>query len=401
MRLSRCQKVLGIAVSGTEVVQVFERLGFEFQVDQDVFRVTPPSFRFDLSIEEDLIEEVARMVGFDSIATNPPVAPAQMHVQPEGKRGAHALREIMVSRDYQEIISYSFVERSWETERLGREHPIELVNPIASQMSVMRSSLLPSLMASITYNANRRQSRVRVFEIGRVFMRDETMKDGDLTVAGVSQPTKIAGAAWGPAMPEQWGTPLREVDFFDVKKDVQTLFGSLAGQARFEAASSPLFHPGRCAQIRCAGVVCGIIGELHPKWVREEGLTSAPVLFELDLAALSEVGLPQTRTLSKQPVVQRDMALWVSSDIPVQHLFDSIHQTVANQPALSIVRDVQLFDVWQPPAKEEQTTLTPEISLAFRFWLQDPHVTLEDDQVERCMDMVREALEQAHGVRQR
>ena len=400
MRLARCQKVLGIDVSGQQVAEAFTRLGFEFTVDQDVFKVKPPSYRFDLSIEEDLIEEVARMVGFDSIPANPPVAPAQMHVQPEGQRGVHALREVIVSRDYQEIVSYSFVERQWETDRLGRDRPIELMNPIASQMSVMRSSLLPSLVNCITYNANRRQSRVRVFEIGRVFMRDSTVTDGDLAVSGVSQPMRLAGAAFGPALPEQWGAQVRHVDFFDVKKDVETLFGPRAAQVRFNAASDPLFHPGRCAQITHDGVVCGIIGELHPKWVREEGLTSAVVMFELDLQALVDVGLPKTETLSKQPVVQRDMALWVSSDIPVQNLLDTIYEAVSNHESLAIVRDVQLFDVWHPKANEDTAT-APEVSLAFRFWLQDANVTLEDEQVERCMQMLRGALEKANGVRQR
>lgn len=400
MRLSRCQKVLGISVSAKQACEVFDRLGFTYAVDGDIYRVTPPSYRFDLSIEEDLIEEVARMIGFDEIPAKPPMAAAQMHVLPESKRQAHALRERMVARDYQEIISYSFVERQWETERLGMSNPIELVNPIASQMSVMRSSILPSLVANITYNANRRQSRVRVFEIGRVFSRDQHAQDGDLSIAGVSQPIKLAGAAWGPLAPEQWGLPLRDVDLFDVKADLLTLFGPLAAEVRFEAAPHALFHPGRSAQIISGGQVCGVLGELHPKWVRDEGFSSAPVLFEIDMAALTNIGLPKTRSLSKQPVVQRDMALWVCADIPVQSLLDTISQTIAQDESLSVVQDAQLFDVWHPKV-EEESTAARDISLAFRFWLQDPEVTLEDERVERCMNTVRQALERAHGVRQR
>ena len=400
MRLTRCQKILGIPISAEQVSGVFERLGFAFVADGDVYRVTPPSYRFDLLIEEDLIEEVARMIGFDMIPAKPPMARAQMHVQPEGKRDAHAMREVMVSRDYQEIISYSFVERHWETERLAHSNPIELLNPIASQMSVMRSSLLPSLLANVTYNANRRQSRVRVFEIGRVFKRDAQVPDGDLSVAGVDQPIKLAAVAWGPFAPQQWAMPVRQVDFYDIKKDVESLFGPLASQVRFEAATHALFHPGRCAQVTCSGQVCGIIGELHPKWVRAEGLSSAPVLFELDISALVPVGLPKTVALSKQPVVERDMALWVCSDIPVQAILDTIYRTIASNDSLSIVRDVQLFDVWHPKEKDESTTAR-DISLAFRFWLQDPEVTLEDERVERCMQALRQALQAAHDVRQR
>jgi phenylalanyl-tRNA synthetase beta chain len=228
------------------------------------------------------------------------------------------------------------------------------------------------------------------------------LRDGDLTIAGVAQPIKLAGAAWGPAAPEQWGLPLRDVDLFDVKADLLTLFGSLAGQVRFEAAPHALFHPGRSAQIISGGQVCGVLGELHPKWVRDEGLSSAPVLFEIDMAALTNIGLPQTRTLSKQPVVQRDMALWVCADIPVQSLLDTINHTVAQDKNLSIVQHVQLFDVWHPKVEQEsESTAARDISLAFRFWLQDPEVTLEDERVERCMNTVRQALERVHGVRQR
>lgn len=400
MRLSRCQKVLGMPIAGDEVAAVFERLGFEFATGDDCFTVTPPSYRFDLQIEEDLIEEVARMIGFDNIPVRPPVASAKMRVEPEAKRGAHALRQIMVERDYQEVINFSFVDKQWETERLGQTNPIELANPIASQMSVMRTSLLPSLVANVVYNANRRQSRVRVFELGRTFVRDADIKAGDLTVAGISQPVKLAGAAWGPAAYEQWGLATRPVDFFDVKRDVEVLLGKKAAQASFEPIEHPLLHPGRSAVIKLAGQAIGVMGELHPKWVRDEDLQGAPILFELDVNALENVGLPQPRALSKQPLVQRDMALWVNSDIAASKILDTINSTIANDQTLSVVVNVQLFDVWRPKQDAEQAT-SGEISLAFRFWLQDPEVTLEDERVEHCLSIIRQALETTHGARQR
>lgn len=400
MRLSRCQKVLGMCVDAQEVSTVFTRLGFEFTLAGDVFTVRPPSYRFDLSIEEDLIEEVARMVGFDNIPVRPPVASAKMQFKPEAKRGSHALRQTMVERDYQEVINFSFVDQQWENERLGQSHPIELANPIASQLSVMRSSLLPSLVANVVYNANRRQPRVRVFEIGRVFMRDASIKAGDLTVAGISQPVKIAGAAWGPAADEQWGLQTRQVDFFDVKRDVEVLFGRKGPDVRFDAIEHPLLHPGRSAQISLNGQPCGVIGELHPKWVRADDLQGAPVLFELDIDALSDIGLPTPRILSKQPVVQRDMALWVNSDVAVSQILATIHSTIASDPALAVVINAQLFDVWRPQADNQASTRS-EVSLAFRFWLQDPEVTLEDERVERCLSVIRQALETTHGARQR
>lgn len=400
MRLARCQKVLGMPISAEDVAGVFKRLGFEFTQQDDAFTVTPPSYRFDLAIEEDLIEEVARMIGFDNIPVRPPVASAKMHAKPEAKRGAHALRQVMVDRDYQEVINFSFVDRQWETERLGQSNPIELANPIASHMSVMRTSLLPSLVANVVYNANRRQSRVRVFEIGRVFLRDATVKAGDLTVAGISQPIRVAAAAWGPTATEQWGLQTRAVDFFDVKRDVEVLLGKRASKARFEAFEHPLLHPGRSAQITLDGTPCGLIGELHPKWVRADDLQGAPVLFELDLDALGDIGLPVLQALSKQPVVQRDMALWVNSDISVRDILDTIRATIANNPDLSVVINAELFDVWRPKPESPEGKAN-EISLAFRFWLQDPDVTLEDERVEHCLSVIRQALETTHGARQR
>lgn len=411
MRLSRCQKVLGIKLTAQQVAEVFDRLGFVWQASDNVYEVTPPSYRFDLTIEEDLIEEVARIVGFDNIPTHPPVAPAKMRHDAETKRGPHALRARMVARGYQEVINFSFVDRAWETDRLEQANPIALMNPIASQMSVMRTSLMPSLLANVVYNANRRQSRVRVFEIGRVFERDASIKGGDLSVAGIRQPIKLAGAAWGPSLPEQWGERTRPVDFFDVKRDVETLFGQRLGHVRFIKNAHPLFHPGRCASIELEGHACGWIGELHPKWVREDGLPHAPVLFEIDQAALSEEPLPNPQPLSKQPMMQRDMAVWVSSDIAVQSLIDTIHDAMSKNASLAVVRDVQLFDVWRSASTSqgsEQSISTSgadessgEVSLAFRFWLQDDEVTLEDEQVEACMAVIRDALQKAHGARQR
>ena len=397
MRLARCQKVLGIDCDADAVAGVFERLGFEWSVREDVFTVVPPSYRFDLSLEEDLIEEVARMIGFDSIPARPPKSRAKMQWRPESTRDAHTIRRMIAARDYQEVVNFSFVERSWETERLGQADPIALVNPIASQMSVMRSSLLPGLLANVVYNANRRQSRVRVFELGRVFSRDAAIEDDSLTVAGVAQPLKIAAMAWGPADPEQWAIKSRAVDFFDIKNDVVTLFGASAQALRFVPAAHALLHPGRCAEIWFEEQCVGLIGEVHPQWVSAEGLPSAPVLFELDLGCLLTRALPAPQTLSKQPVVQRDMALWVSANTPLQSLLDTIWNTVSANPTLEIIRHVSLFDVWHEPSEQ----VSPSVSLGLRFWLQDQRVTLEDERVEQCLQTIRAVLETAHDARQR
>ena len=397
MRLARCQRVLGIPVSHAQVSTTFERLGFVFNATADAFIVTPPSFRFDITIEEDLIEEVARIIGFDNIPANPPVATAVMRQALEIQRSAHTIRAEMAGLDYQEVINFSFVEDVWEHDMLGTKDPIRLLNPIASQLAVMRTSLLPGLVANIRYNANRKQSRVRVFELGRVFSRNDQVKDGPLTVAGIEQPQKLAGAVWGGTNPDQWGLATKNVDFFDVKRDVEVLLDGRLADLRFVALAHPLLHPGRSAQILLDGKQIGLIGELHPKWVQEQELGTAPVLFELTYDSLCTIAMPTVKELSKQPVVQRDLAIWVSTDKTVQSLLDTIGRTIAADESLRVVQDVRLFDQWKDPSKQA----AEEKSLAFRFSLQDTEVTLDDARVDACVVKLRQALETEHQARAR
>lgn len=395
MRLARCNRVLGILVSAKEVSQIFSRLGFEYTLADDVFTVTSPSYRFDLRIEEDLIEEVARIYGFERIPDLAPMAPAEMRIEPEELKGPHALRAKVAALGYQEVINFAFVEEKWEKNYAGNTDPIRLLNPIASQLSVMRSSLLGGLLANIEHNARHRQSRVRVFELGKVFMRDSSIENGDLSVAGVNQPLRLAGAAWGPALPEQWGVKTRAVDFFDVKADVESLFGVRAAHLRFVGETHPALHPGRSARIELNGQSVGWIGELHPEWLQQLDIHTAPVLFELDAEALAYAPMPQVAAQSRQPVVQRDLAFWVDTSISYQQIIDTLQATIAAEPALNIVKDIKLFDVWKADAQ------ATEQSLAMRFWLQDAEATLDDAKVEQSMQVLLEALRQKHHIRQR
>jgi len=397
MRLDRCRRVLGIQVSQADVEQTFSRLGLTYSVKDAVFMVDPPSYRFDIQIEEDLIEEIARIIGFENIPAVPPLAPALMRVEPEAVRTGHDVRNKVASLGYQEVINFAFVEQHWEEAMCGQADPIRLLNPIASQLAVMRSSLLPGLIANIRYNANRKQSRVRVFELGRVFKKDPAIKDGPLTVAGIDQPQFLALAAWGSVRDDQWGETARPVDFYDVKHDLEFLFGSKAASLKFSAQAHPILHPGRSASVHLNGQPIGWIGELHPRWVQEQELPTAPVLLEIRVDALTAVDLPVVRELSRQPIVQRDLAIWVSTDTPVQALLDTIHKEIAGDPDLAVVQSVNLFDVWRDPSKEGST----EKSLAFRLSLQDNEITLDDARVDVCMAKIRQALEIHHQVRPR
>lgn len=396
MRLERCRRVLGLPLERAEVEDIFSRLGLSFTVNDDVFEVEPPSYRFDLAIEEDLIEEVARIYGFERIPDQPPRARAQMRVQPETLRGPHELRARMAALDYQEVINFSFVEEAWERDYAGQDNPIRLLNPIASQLAVMRSSLIGGLVANIGHNMRHRQSRVRVFELGRVFMRNPHVRDGDLSVVGVEQPTRLAAAAWGPALEEQWGEPVRAVDFYDVKSDLVDLLGSNASRLQCVPAVHPALHPGRSARLEFDGKPVGWLGELHPRWVQQAELGQAPVVFEIDVESISRGAMPVLQNLSRQPVVIRDLAVWVDASVTYQDLMQTLSRTIASDANLEVVRDIRLFDVWRDKSAENN-----EKSLAFRFRLQNPEATLDDEAVDACMAALLQALKTHHGARQR
>ncbi len=374
MRVSRAQKVIGIPVGGEEMADIFTRLRLPFEWQGEEFVVTPPSYRFDIEIEEDLIEEVARVHGFERIPAHPPRAPARMSALPEARRSLHVVRERLAGCDYQEVINFSFVEPAWEADFAGEANPIRLLNPIASQLSVMRSTLLGSLVANLQYNHARKQTRIRVFEVGRVFLRDPRTKDGPLSVAGLRQPIRVGAAAYGPAQEEQWGERARGVDFFDVKADVEALL--TPGVARFEAAPHLAFHPGRSARIVVAGAAAGWLGELHPRWQRKYNLPQPAVLFELEAESLQTAALPRAQVPSKFPPVVRDVAVLVDAAVPAQALLDAIY---AEKPA--IVQDVTVFDLYHgkslPPGRK---------SLAFRVVMQHTERTLTDAEADSTRD---------------
>ena len=386
MRIERARKIIGVPVSADEMADIFTRLSLPFTRSDDAFTVTPPSYRFDIEIEEDLIEEIARVYGFERIPANPPSAPAAMRTEPEGRRSLHALRALLAGRDYQEVVNFSFVDAAWEADLAGNPDPIKLLNPIASHQSVMRSTLLGGLIETIRYNAARKLSRIRVFEVGRAFLRDASVKEGDLTVAGLHQPMRIAAAAFGPADEEQWGIPVRGVDFFDLKADVEAMVWPRT--ARFEAATHPALHPGRSARVWVDGEALGWIGELHPRWQARFELPQPVVVFELDATLLQAVPVPHPGQPSRFPSVVRDLAVLVDAERPVQALLDALS---AEKPA--IVRSVRLFDLYHGknlPAGRK--------SLAFRIVMQDTEKTLTDAEADSAIAQMIELLGQRFGA---
>lgn len=392
LRVARAGKVTGMPVTQAQCAEVFRRLGLPFAEGDGTLTVIPPSWRFDLAIEEDLIEEVARVLGYDRLPSTPPLAPVVAHVKPERTRSAHRLRHLLAALDYQETIGFSFVEERWEHELAGNADPIRVLNPIAAPLAVMRSSLVGSLVQVLRHNLARKAARVRVFEIGRVFMKDASVPDGDTTVAGVHQPMRVAALAYGAADDLQWGARERAVDFFDVKGDVEALFAPCA--PRFVPAVHPALHPGRSARIEVDGVAVGWVGELHPKWRQGYDLPHAPVLFEIELAALTAREVPQFEPLPRQQPAWRDLALVVADGVSHDALLAAIGA------GDGLLRSARLFDIYKP-GRPVAGIGAHERSLAVRLELLDDHATLTDERIDAVVAQVLERLQSQLGARLR
>ncbi|QWD24249.1 phenylalanine--tRNA ligase subunit beta [Polynucleobacter paneuropaeus] len=399
MRLDRASKVIGIPLTTQIVCGVFQGLNFDFKLESDTFIVTPPSYRFDIEIEEDLIEEVARMYGFENIPDHPPVASLKMSAKPEAKRAVHLLRQRFALQGYQEAVNFGFIDAESEKRLVGAGDAtlIKVLNPIASQYGVMRSNLWGGLLNNLKANLNRGATRVRLFETGRVFKRDAGVTVQPGKVAGFNQPQRIGGLAYGSFVPEQWANANRFVDFFDVKGDLERVFDPL--HLVTETAQHPALHPGRSAQVMMKSpegpVIQGWIGELHPGLQQAYELPQAPILFELDLELLRNVGLPQPEELSKFPAVQRDLAVVVKQNIAAQVLLDAMY---ASKP--HFVRSIELFDEFRPKAGSASMA-EDEKSLAFRVTLLNPEDTLQDAQIEGVMSGLLAALEKKCAARLR
>jgi phenylalanyl-tRNA synthetase beta chain len=380
MRVARAAKVIGLPVTQVQCAEVFRRLGMPFTEEAGRLNVTPPSWRFDIAIEEDLIEEVIRVHGYDKLPATDPLAPVAPRVRSEARRGAHALRHTLANLGYQEVIGYSFVEERWERELAGQPDPIKVLNPIAAPLAVMRSSLIGSLVSVLRHNLARRAPRARLFEIGRVYRRDAAVRDGELSVAGIHQPTRMAALAYGPADEAQWGMRERAADFFDIKGDLEALLAP--AKARFEPAAHPALHPGRSAVVKLGDEAIGVVGELHPRWRQAYELPQAPVLFELELAAVLRVAVPVFEPLPRQQSAHRDVALVVGAGAAqVPHA--ALERCLCADPA-GLVRSATLFDIYRPSGAGGGVAIG-ECSMAYRLELRDDAATLTDERIEAAV----------------
>lgn len=377
LRMEKLNSILGVTLEESLVAKLFDQLGFAYDLKAGVFDVSPPSYRFDIAREEDLIEEVARLYGYDNIPAVAPVADLRMLPDSEGRPARHVFQEALVANDYQEVVTYSFVDESWERDLLANANPIKIKNPIASNLSVMRSSIWGGLLDVLVYNLNRQQTRVRLFEIGATYHHA-----ADSTYA---ETTSISGLAYGDALPEQWGEVARSVDFYDVKADVDNL---TFGLAAYVAAEHPALHPGQSAKVILDGKATGWIGKLHPKWQQHYQLPKGAMLFELDFSALQQRTVPAYSEVSKFPPIRRDMAILVDEQVSADELLNAM-----NVAKLDFVTEIGLFDVYRGKGIGEN-----QKSLAFFVLMQDSQKSLVDADADKVMAGLLSIVMQQFGA---
>ncbi|GAA3928749.1 phenylalanine--tRNA ligase subunit beta [Luteimonas lutimaris] len=391
LRRARLARVLGLDIADAEVERILRALGLGVEANADGWTVTAPTRRFDLAIEEDLVEEVARIHGYDTIPTTLPGGATRLAAPTETRVPEQDLRRQLAARDYLEAINYAFVDARLLETWQAQAGAVPLANPLSAELGAMRTQLLPGLVAALARNAARQQSRVRLFEIGKVFEgRDPGPGNQDPEQRPAPVETlRVAAVACGDASSEQWGEPARRVDFHDLKGDLDSLVALSGAKLDYRPAQPAWAHPGRAAEVLRDGVAIGAIGELHPRLQQALGLDHAVVAFEVDLAPLRERAVPRARTLSKFPSVRRDLAFVVAEDVSWQAVADTVRAAAG-----AVLRDLQLFDRYAGKGVESGFK-----SFAMGLILQEDSRTLTDREVDAAVASVTAALESAHRAR--
>jgi len=371
LRYSRLISVLGIFIPQKTVGTLLAQLGFEFSEKDAVFAVQAPTYRFDIVREEDLIEEIARLYGFDKIEAIAPIASLIMLPAPEVSLDKAWAAGVLSSQGYQEVVTYSFVNETWERDLMSNANAIQLKNPIASNMNVMRSGLWGGLLDVLSYNLNRKQERAMLFEIGASYFAENQAYHED---------ARVAGLCYGTFNPEQWTADARDVDFYDVKATLDAL---THGQAEYRAEMHSALHPGQSARVYMQGRAIGWLGNLHPKWQQQYGLTKSTIIFELSLQDLLQSKVVKYQEVSKFLPIRRDIAVLVDINLPVRTIVEAV-----NQAKIQLLHQIQLFDVYVGKGVPENKK-----SLAFLILMQDTHKTLVDVEVDAAMAELLNLLE--------
>ena len=388
LRKQRIEKMLGLVLADDFIRDTLQRLGMDVKQHNAGWLVTPPGFRFDIAIEADLIEEIARIYGYNNLPNTRMAMGSELGKATESVLEIDRIKDLLVDRGYQEAITYSFVDEEIQQSIAPQDDVIRLKNPISSDLSVMRTTLWSGLLKAALYNVNRQQNRVRLFETGLRFVN----KDGTM-----HQQQMLAGLALGTAFIEQWGEQSRKIDFFDVKADVQAMF-SLAGfnqnglEILFSTGQHPALHPGQTAEISNAdGEKIGWLGMLHPSLEKQLGFDTQVYLFELDQNRLLKKQPPKFKPLSKYPSVRRDMALIIKEDITAGDIINCI-----KNGSEATLQDVVVFDIYRGKGVEEGSK-----SVALSLFIQDFSQTLTDSEIDAIFNRVLETLTDTIGAKLR
>ncbi len=384
LRRERLAMVLGIAVPDQNVENILRRLGMRVVGHGAGWQVWPPAFRFDVALEVDLIEEVARIVGYDRITPHPGSQATRLGDAPAARIDKNSFRATLTQRGYQEAVTYSFVDREQDRLLAGGSEGVALVNPLSADLAVMRQSLWPGLVQALKHNLARQQRRVRLFEVGVRFAP---------TAGGLVEECVVGGIATGAVLPEQWGQPLRAVDFFDVKSDLEALLAMVgrADEFHWVADPHPALHPGRSARVTRLGKHAGWIGALHPALTARCGLDEAPVLFELGADLFNSRGQAGYRAVSRFPAVRRDLSILVSRETPVAQLV-----AAARSVAGAVLQEVLVFDIFAGEHID-----AGQKSVALGLILQETSRTLTDTEADRVILGVVDRLATSFGARVR
>ena len=374
LRRARIKRILGITLEDDEIQTILTRLGMKVEAVDSGWNVTAPSFRFDIAIESDLIEELIRIHGYNNIPRVMPVYAAVMREKTEKQLAMHSLRQNLLDNGYFESVTYSFVDPEWCKVLAPNDQTIPLANPMSSEMSVMRTTLWAGMLKVLQYNLNRQQSRVRLFETGLRFVEQDS---------GTLQQPMLAGVVTGNLLPEQWAADSRTVDFFDVKGDVEALLALAGGEIEFVADVHPALHPGQSARIKKDGKSIGWFGALHPEAQKTLDIDQKVYLFELELGSVCDKNVPEFNVLSKFPEVRRDISLLVDEKLSVSAIKECIVRAGSE-----VLKDTIVFDVYAGKG------VSPGLkSIALGLILQDFSRTLIDDDVDKEMQKIVSSLE--------
>ncbi|NZA26335.1 phenylalanine--tRNA ligase subunit beta [Luteimonas sp. SJ-92] len=392
LRRARLARVLGLGIADAEAERILRALGLAVEAETDGWRVTAPARRFDLAIEEDLIEEIARIHGYDRIPATLPGGATRLAGPGEGLAPEADLRRQLVARDYLEAVNYAFVDAALLARWNAAEGAVALANPLSAELGAMRTMLLPGLVDALARNAARQQARVRLFEIGKVFGSRESgignRQSGTAETTAPVEIARIAAVAMGAAAAEQWGSEAREVDFHDLRGDLESLAACAGAALEFRPSQRPYGHPGRSADVFRDGVAVGWIGELHPRLLAELGLDHRAVAFELDLAPLQQRALPVAEAPARFPSVRRDLAFVAPQQVPWAAL-----DACVRKAAGPLLAGLRLFDRYQGKGVESGCK-----SLAIGLILQDKSRTLTDRDAEAVTERVIAALRDEYGA---